>query len=345
MKKMTTPLRNAGTILLELSPEAQNEFKKKLLTALQKFSSSKKTRAVHKLIESDAIGLGMFSGTMADLLFAMYFKTNTLGKIVLNIALFDDSLDTVGSTNHAQKIKNLEEDIAKEKTFIKEEQLKNLEELNKRKKEEEEKFLNSLDYLKMIDGIYFSWLNFLSIYIVTSKTDMLPKIATTASDILAEIIKKIFAKANKKIDPEVHQLIEACAYYFIRVYFYGESSSYAINKIKKGFKPEVIESIEMSKVTKFKEFEDLGTLLKETGLIAMTPNTFRLQMENFFGKYGYQYYMSTSFTSFISFLANLAHPTQLFKDSYPVNDTSHKRLEELILNAQKSTMIKTQKIT
>jgi hypothetical protein len=41
----------------------------------------------------------------------------------------------------------------------------------------------------------------------------------------------------------------------------------------------------------------------------------------------------------MGFMANLSHNTQLFRDSYPVDDEVHKRLEELLLNEQKNIKI------
>ncbi len=194
--------------------------------------------------------------------------------------------------------------------------------------------------MKLIDGIYFGWLMFLTKYIITEQESLKPKVITTAADTLASVLKKLYMKVNKNMDSEVHQLIEAIAIYFIHLYFYGESATYTLNLMKKGFKEETLEPIKMAKVTKFNSFDELGLLLKETGLVAMTTNTFRLQMENMFGKYGYQYYMTPSLVSFVAFLANMTYPTQIFKDSYSIDDNSHKRLEELILNAQKSVTIK-----
>ncbi len=345
MVRIRQTVRNMGVMEIEIDPEAREVFKKKLFTALQKFSSSKKTRAVHKLIAGDVVSMGSFSGNAAESLFVNYAKGNTVANIVLNAYLFDDALDIKGATTLAQRLAQIKESIQKEKTFIKDEQIKNIEELNERKKEVTDKFLNSLDYLKAIDGLYFAWLNLLTGHIIEHQKNMVPKIITTAADALASILKKIYMKVEKDIGPDEHQLIEAISIYFIHIYFLGKSSTYTLNIMQKAdngrtaFKEETIESLRMSKVTKFNEFEDLGLLLKETGLMSMTPNTFRMQMENYFGKYGYQEYLSTSLESFIAFLANLSYPNQIFKDAYPVDDDVHKRLEELILNGQKSYKI------
>jgi hypothetical protein len=336
MKKLLTgQKRNYGITRIELSPESSKEFFNNVFTALRKFSSSRKTKAVHKITGKQAIMPALFHGEAAKYLVAPFFKETVFNFLTFNLYYFDDSLDQRGAVLYATELLKLDEKIQKEKTFVNEKQIFNLEHLQEKKTEVEQKLLNSMDYIKLIDGIYFGWLMFLSALVVMQEGGSKPKIITTAADILADILKKVYLKANTKIEPEAHQLLEAIAIYFIRIYFYGETAQYALNMMKKGFPEEVLESIKISKVTRFKEFNDLSLILKETQLLAITPSTFDLQMQKMFGKYAYETYIQDNLTSFIAFMANLAHPTQIFKDSYEVNKDSHLRLEELILNEQK----------
>jgi hypothetical protein len=336
VKRLTsTQIRNAGIIAVDLDPEEYQKFKDNTFVALRKFSSSRKTKAVHKIIENNLLEPALFNGEAANYLVTPIYKETVLHRIAFNLYYFDDSLDRNGAVNYATRLQNIKAKIQKEKTYLSEKQLYNLEQLNNDKEEISEKLLHSLDYIKLIDGIYFGWLIMLSHSAVANESSGKAKIITVAADILASILKKMYMKVNPKIEPEVHQVIEAIAIYFIRIYFYGETAQYALNLLQKAFSEETLEVIKKSKVTRFQHFNELSVILKETQLLPLTTNTFDLQMQKMFGKYAYEYYIQTSLVDFIAFMANLAHPTQLFKDAYEVDDDSHLRLEELLLNEQK----------
>ncbi len=336
MKRITTTdLKNAGITKVDLDPEFQQKLIDNTFAALRKFSSSKKTRAVHKILDNNLIIPAIFSGNAAEYLISPKMKGNVLRMLMFNLYFFDDSLDAAGAVGYATKLEILHKSMQKEKTFLSDKQIYNLEQLNKDKEEVSENLLKSLDYIKLVDGIYFGWLLVLSNSALEKDSFSESKIVTTAADILADILKKMYLKINSKIEPEVHQLLEAIAIYFIRIYFYGESAQYVLNKMERAFNEETLDAIKKTKVTRFAQFNDLSIIMKEAQLMPMTPNTFDLQMQKMFGKYGYEYYIQNSMMNFIAFMANLAHPSQIFKDAYEVDDDAHERLEQLLLNQQK----------
>lgn len=329
-------MTNAGTTEVELDPEAHEELTKRTFTALRKFSSNKKTRSVHKILDHGLVVPALFTGTAADYLMAPIFKGNTLRQMRFNLFFFDDSLDRAGAVGYATQLETIDRKIQKEKTFLSDKQVLNIERLKEEKQEITDKLLNSIDYIKLVDGIYFGWLLMLSYSALEDESLTKPKIVTTSANILADILKKMYLQVNSKLEPEVHQLLEAIAIYFIRIYFYGETAQYVLNKMQKAFSEEILETIKKTRVTQFKEFNDLAVILKESQLLPLTQNTFDLQMSKMFGKYGYEIYIQPTLMNFIAFMANLANPSQLFKDAYEVDDESHKRLEELLLNQGKS---------
>jgi len=336
--------KNAGALVIDLSPEENKEFTDKLFTALRKFGTSKKTRAVHKIVKNNLVSLAVLGGEASELLIAVGNRGTTLADMVVNLVHYDDSVGSQGAVVKAMQKIEYTKKLRKEETFVNDAKLHQSEKLKEKIDEATTKLLDSLDYVKLIDGLYFGWLLFLSEIAVKEDLAGKPKIVTTGADILADLIKNLYRKVNSSMEPDVHQLIEAISIYFIKVYFYGESASYALNSLKKAFSDEVINAIERSKVTKFKEFGDIANLLKETELMPITPATFDLQMEKMFGKLGYREYVSASFISYLTFMANLAHPNGLFKDSYTVNDELHLRLEELLLNEQKKVVLKENKL-
>ncbi len=347
MKKRLTnqEIPNSGVISIKLDPESYSKLMKNAFTALRKFSSNKKTRSVHKLLTAGVVYPAIFSGNGSDYLVMSNVKNNTLRLMNFNLKMFDDSLSQAGAVGFASKIQDFDTQIQKEKTFLGEKQVYNIEQLNEDKDEVIDKFLKSIDYIKLVDGIYFGWLSVLSDSIVTKEGDK-SKVLMSAATILSDVIKKMYSKMStgRKMDSEVHQLIEAIAIYFMRIYYYGETAQYALNLMKKGFPEETLEVIKRTGVTQFKEFNDLTLILNATQLMPITKTTFDLEMQRMFGKYAYEMYIQMSLASFIAFMANLANPSQIFKDAYEMDDESHKRLERLILDEQKNIKIESKDI-
>jgi len=343
MKRLSKEAKNSGLNTIEFNSEESKEFNNKLFTALRKFGSGRKTKAVHKLIDHNLIIPAIFGGQATDSLVAPATGGTSLKAMLMNAYHYDDSVGARGTVTYAMERISIDKDIHKEETFVNDARLHNIEKLNAKRKEVTDKLLNSFDYIKLIDGAYFGWLLFMADTAIHHDEAAKPKIVTTGADILASILKKLYKQVNSKIDPDVHQLIEAIAIYFFKIYFYGETASYALNSLKKAFKEDIIEAIERAKVTKFNEFGDLAKILKETELMPITNNTFDMQMERMFGKIGYREYVSPSLVTFLAFMANLAQPNGLFKDSYSVDDEVHTRLEELLLNEQKKVTIKDNK--
>ncbi len=340
MKRITTlNLANAGINKIELNPETHDELLKRTMTALRKFSSSRKTRAVHKILTSKVLVPATFTGSAAEYLISGTLKNNVLRFLSFNLYFFDDSLDRYGAVGYATQLENIDKKMQKEKTFLSDKQIYNLEQLKTEKEELSEKFLNSIDYIKLVDGTYFGWLLTLSETALGQESLTKPKIVTVVSDILGSVLKKLYLQVNSSMEPEVHQILEAIAIYFIRIYYYGESAQYVLNLMKTGFKEEILDVIKKTKVTQFKEFSDLSVILKEAQLLPLTKGTFDLQMQKIFGKYGYEYYVQPTLMTFMAFLANTAHPSQLFKDTYSIDEEGCERLETLLLNEQKNIKI------
>jgi hypothetical protein len=336
MKRLTSEyIKNSSVIEVDLEPEVYDQLMQNLFTALRKFSTSRKTRAVHKLLTARVVLPGLFTGNAAQYLVHSNKKGNTVRAVFFNLYFFDDSLDGKGAVNHASKLMELEKKVQKEKTYLTDKQIYNLEQLNKEKEEVNEKLLHSLDYIKLIDGIYFAWLAVMADSALGAESRTKAKIVTTAADILASILKKFYLIVNSKIEGDIHQLIEAIAIYFIRIYYYGETAAFALKKMEGVFSEDILTAIQKTKVTQFKEFNDLSVIMKEAQLLPLTKSTFDLQMQKMFGKYGYEYYIQGTLSMFIAFMANLAHPSQLFKDAFGIDEEACERLEILLLNEQK----------
>ncbi len=335
MKNLVQSIKNSTIFETPLDEKQYLSFKNKMFTVLKKFGSSRKTKVVHKMIDSDLIRLATFSGSAAHLLGTTAAKnSNQIKAVFLNVFMFDDSFDQHGAVQMAGQISKIKADIQKEKTYLTDKQILSVEALNEDLDEVVEKLLNSLDYIKIIDGIYFEYLRFLTEIALTQDNTAKSKIVTIGADLISALIKKVYMKVNREIDSETHQLIEAVSVYFILTYYYGETGLYAIAKMKPGFKPEVLETLKMAKLTKFKKFTEIAILLKELNLVNITESAFEAQLQKIYGRYAFDNYLLESFQNFLAVNANLSYNTQLF-NAFPIEDELHSRIEELILNEKK----------
>lgn len=338
MKNLLSEIKNTSLYEIHLDDKYYEKFKDKIFATLRKFGSSRKTKAVHKLVDENIIRLATFSGTEANSLSAAVATNNKLRAILMNVFLFDDSLDQHGAVQIAGEINSIQQTIRKEKTYLTDKQILSIEALNEELDAKMAKLLDKLDYIKIIDGIYFEYLKFLTRLILTQEQTSKSKVVTVASDIIATIIKKIYTKVQRKIEPETHQLIEAVSVYFILTYYFGEAGPYALAKMKGAFKQEVLDMIKAVKVTRFKTFDELTYLIKELNIVNITESAFGAQLQKIYGRYAYDNYIKKSLQEFLAVNANMAYNTQLF-NAFALDDELHVRLEELILNAQKQIII------
>lgn len=338
MQNLITTIKNSSIYEIDLDENYYNKFKENLFASLRKFGSSRKTKAVHKLVDENLIRLATFSGDEANALTATAANQNKLKAMFLNVFLFDDSLDQHGAVQIAGQIAQIQSKIQKEKTYLTDKQILNVEALNDQLDETTQKLLGTLDYIKIIDGIYFEYLKFLTNMILTQEQTAKPKVISVASDIIAALIKKIYLKVQRNIEPEMHQLIEAVSVYFILTFYFGETGPYAIAKMKGSFKPEVLDLIKGAKLTRFKSFSELTLLIKELNIVNITESAFNSQLQKIYGRYAFDNYIQKSLQEFLAVNANLAYNTQLF-NAFPIDDELHARLEELVLNGRKKIVI------
>ena len=338
MKNLINTTKNSSLYEIQLDDDHMKLFKDRIFAGLRKFGSSRKTKAVHNLTDKDVLHLATFSGEVANVLSSTFSTGNKLRGILINVFLFDDSLDQHGAVQLAGEIALLQSKIQKEKTYLTDKQILNVEELNKELDEKMLKLINTLDYIKIIDGIYFEYLRFLTDMILTQEQTAKSKVIAIASDIIATIIKKIYMKVQRKIEPETHKLIEAVSVYFILTYYFGEAGPYALAKIKGSFDQEHLDAIKNVKVTKFKTFSELTFLIKELNIVNITESAFNTQLQKIYGRYAFETYIQGSLQDFLAVNANLAYNTQLF-NAFALDDELHARLEELILNGRKKIII------
>jgi len=225
--------------------ELYEKIKEKLFLSLSKFSSSKKTKIVHELIEKNIPGIGILQSSIKVSPYYMSYYTSDLKlhKIVANADLIDDSYkkNTLGTL--LTKYTKLQEDINREKKLITDLQAYKIEKLNKEKDKLTEEILDSIDFIKFIDVIYFGYLELLAFGAIDKNSNEKIKVFDTAEELLRSHFEKIFNKIDSKLldDPITKSNFNLALQFFILTYFLQISKKEAIN-ILKTHKGEWVES-------------------------------------------------------------------------------------------------------
>ena len=337
-KRLITEAKNTTGLPIEFEEKYYSKFKKRILTTLQKFNSSRKTRVVHKLVEDNLIYLTIVSGVGANRLGHSVFTDTKLKAILMNVFLFNDSLDQHGSVKLAGEITHLRHLIQKEKAYLDDKQVYNIEQLNIQLDEAMDKLINSLDYLKLIDGIYFEYLRFLSRTLLVYDLKARPKVLGITVDVFTSILRSIYSKINREIGHEEMRILDAVSAFVILVYYLGHDARSAFKKMEVGYDQDAINKIKLTKVTKIEKLEDLAHLLQALELMAVTPRALKNAFDKMFSSYGMDNYVELSAQDMLAFFANLNYNTQLF-NAFPSNIDMHARLEELLLNTKKMISI------
>jgi len=341
MRLYTNPSNTLYVTITAYKEEVYNEFKKRLFLALQKNQSSRKTRIVHHIIEKDLVELAVFSGDIKDHISDFIAKENKLLKIFLNVEYFADYNPKIHTL--ISRINNTIEKIEKEKTIISDFQIQNLKKLNEELDQYYQDFLDAFDYFKIIDGIYFEFLNFLLKRIFIRNITTTKKILSLNAEYLAKILEKIYVKSTKLgLDIEMKEKIRIITDYFILNYYYGDPVNVALAKIKKVYGDGAVEFLRKSNHLKIEKFDNILDILHETETLKIQRNIFEMFLKSFFGELGIEL-IKLSKQTFDSFICSLNHKNILF-NSIPIDEKISFLIEELVLNEKSKIVLVQSKV-
>jgi hypothetical protein len=322
--------------------EFYNEFKKRLFLALQKYQSSRKTKIVHHLIENDNIEMVLFTGGDDDTLIGkIAYSENKLYTIYLNSLFFADYAGNEIVTIFSKIIDTITK-LENEEKVITDQRIYNINKLKAEYNEWMQKFLDAFDYIKIIDGIYYMFLEFLFYRIYTSNITVTKKLLLLNSQYLSSFIQYIYRKTTKmSVDDALKEKINVISDFFILVYYYGDSVSIALKKIEKAYGKEAAEFLRKSNHLKCEHFDNLADILFETDTFKIQKNIFEMFFKKEFGELGYKLIKKNK-TAADAFICSINHKNVLF-NAIPINEKLSFQIEELILN-EKAKIIITKQI-
>ncbi|RLD42222.1 MAG: hypothetical protein DRI86_12090 [Bacteroidetes bacterium] len=237
-KQYPSIVNKAPAVVLDIleDKEVYVQFRDRLKTALSKFPSSRKTKIVHELISKNIVSLGLMHKTGTDMPpVVMFNKDKTLHRIFLEPDQINDSTggskDLLTLLNELMKVNK---QISKEKRFVTEFQIYKIEEFQKDKKKIVEDILESIDWLKSIDLVYFGYLQLLALLAVDKNQPEKVKVFKVPEELVQKQIIKIISKSGNQIDkdPEKKRVYNLGIQFFILTYFLQISNKAAIDILK-----------------------------------------------------------------------------------------------------------------
>ena len=325
--------------VITFTEEYYNEFKKRLFLALQKHRSSRKTKAVHHLIENNNFCVALFTGN--NEIVKVKANENKLFLIYLNAIYFADFASNEIIKIYSKIIEILNK-IEDEEKVINDQRIYNLNKLKAEYNEWMKKFLDAFDYSKLIDGLYYGFLKFLFARVYQTNINLTKKFLLLNSQYLSNFIQYIYKKTTKiSPDESLKEKINVITDFFILVYYFGDNISIALKKIEKAYGKEAVEFLRKSNHLKCENFDNLADILFETDTMKIQKNIFDMFFKKEFGELGYSLIKDNK-VDFDAFLCSINHQNILF-NAISINEKLSFQIEELILN-EKSKIIFTKQI-
>ena len=335
--RMLPPVNSVIINKIDYTEEFYTELKKRLFLALQKYRSSRKTKVVHYLIENNNFDLILFSGDDSDLIGKFMAQENKLFSILLNVKYFADFASEDIVIIFGKIIETIDK-INEEKNVISDQRIFNLNKLKEEYNNYMQKFLDSFDYTKIIDGIYYIFLKYLFFRVYNTNPISTKKFLLLNSQYLSKFIQYIYKKSTKmSVDEALKEKINIISDYFILAYYYGDSVHVALKKIEQVYNKDAVEFLRKSNHLKCENFENLADILFETDTLRIQKNIFDMFFKKEFGEVGFGL-VKMSKTTFDAFVCSINHKNILF-NAIPTDEKLSFMIEELISNEKSKILI------
>jgi len=332
---------NFAEIKIHYPVNVFEEFQRRMLLALQKHKSSRKTKIVYELIQKNMVDIHVLVGSFEHQFGINMSSGNKLFLIILNAPKFADyASDKI--IYYYNMINKSREKLDQERKIITDHQIYNINKIKIELEKLYEQWLDAFDYSKVIDGIYLEFIRYLSRVIFLTNPKSTKKVLAYSSDILKELVKKIYKDATKSpIDESLNRNFDIIVDYFMLNYYYGDISTTALKKIEMAYGKEASELLKKTKNLNTQEFDDLVTILFDTDIFKIQKNTFDMYLRKYLSIDGAKT-IKTTLQDFIGVFCTINHKNIIF-NVLPFDEEKTFRLEEYILNEKSKIILIPQK--
>ena len=332
---------NFTEIKIQYPAAIYEEFQRRMLLALQKHKSSRKTKVVYELIQKNMVDIHILVGSFEHQFGINMSSGNKLFLVVLNATKFADyASDKI--IYYYNMINKSREKLEQEKRIITDHQIYNINKIKNELEKLYEQWLDAFDYSKIIDGIYLEFIRYLSRVIFLTNAKGTKKILAYSSDILKALVKKMYKETTKApIDDSLNRNFDIVIDYFMLNYYYGDISMTALKKIEMAYGKNASELLKKSKNLNTQEFDDLVTILFDTDVFRIQKNTFDMYLRKYLSIDGAKTIKYT-LQDFVGVFCTINHKNIIF-NVLPFDEEKTFRLEEYILNEKSKVILIPQK--
>lgn len=335
-------------------PEIEEEFYKNLKTTLTKMSSSKKTKALHSIIESKVLFLGYgmaYTISSTQPIYGInYNDSNTLKGIVADVSKVIEPTYQQDFISNLNVISSQVETIKQQESML---TTTGTEIINMAKESIISKYkdlLANIDWFQLLDIYYFQYLKFLARRTILQNKG---KVFVHLNNILHTTIKDIVLNysSGKNLEKSDAKIVQILIDYLVITQYSNNPKQETLNSIFKNLiqntkdyedalkeTEEIIKRIKDLKATRYDKLEDITYALAEMKIINITPNAFIKLVGDKFGQKFFDF--NHTIDGVLSYLCSLLHTSELFMVRTIPEKKEIEDIEELILNAKGSTLIK-----
>lgn len=336
---------------LKKFPEIEEEFYKNLRTTLTKISSSKKTKALNYIIERKVLFLGYgmaYTVSSTQPIYGIsYNDNNTLKGLVADVSKIIEPTYQQDFISNLNIISNQVESIKQQESML---TSTGTEIINMAKESIISKYkelLSNIDWFVLLDIYYFLYMKFLARRTILQNKG---KIFTHVNNVLHDAIKNIITGySSKTIGYKETKIIQILIDYLILTQYSNNPKQDTLNKIIKNLIlnakeqnlteiEEIIQRIKELRPTKYNKLEDITFALAEMKIINITPNAFNKLVGEKFGLKFFDF--NHTIDGLISYFCSILHTSELFNIRQIPEKEELIIIEELILNAKGSTLVK-----
>ena len=336
-------------------PEIEEEFYKNLKMTITKMSSSRKTKMLNLLIENKCLSLGYSITHIIHNPQPVYGINYAEGNTLKNIVI--DTAKIIPITYHQEFISNLSI-ISNQVEVIKQNESMltstGTEQINMAKESIISKYkdlLSNIDWFLAADLYYFQYLRFLVKQTILKNKG---KVFVLVNDILHTQIKKLVLNYTTKTNIQYQEakLIQILIDFLMISEYSNNPPQETLNKIikvtidncphdKLEELDQVIQKVKSLKPTRYSKLEDLTFLLAEAKIMNITPNAFNKLLSETFGQKYFEF--NGTIDGLVAYFISLQYSSEMFiTKTTQIHNYREQvdNLEELVLNAKGSTLIK-----
>jgi len=318
--------KSIARILKQPAKILYKQFYKNMDIALQKLGANAFTKTIRKLLDDDKIFLGYSSSTTGNEVpvYSIYVgDRNLLAGIIPDI--IKCSPDTASDLiENIKKIENISKEIVTLQRQLDDASINKVIQLKKRSEELQFAIATLLDYPKIAEAIYFSFIRYLVAEIDRGSSARLFELAI-------ELFKKILSISlgdlmtiNDKV------LYDAAIDYIFTISFTNLTSREILHNIAKRYNPQVADTLVKIGVKNITSMEKITVLLSAIRVINITPIAFNNILAKRFGTKVLSMLYS-EYDYYIAWATVSVHHSLLFNMG-PIDSNVQLDIEKIILN-------------